>query len=68
METGILVPVKSPDKLQKAMNIFINDNNLCKIFGETGRKRALENYNEEVVVGLQLKLIKKFYAMILTNN
>lgn len=64
METGILVPVKSPDKLQKAMSIFINDNNLCKTFGESGRKRALKNYNEEVVVALQLKLIKKFYAMI----
>lgn len=64
MKTGILVPVKSADKLEEAMNIFINDKDLCRNYGRSGRKKALKQYDENVVVDLQIRLIKKFYSMI----
>lgn len=58
-QTGVLVPVASCISLEKGMIEFINNNKKCRQFGKDGRKRALKLYDENKIVDLQIKIIKK---------
>ena len=57
--TGLIVPVRSPIKLFKAMQKLINNPNLAKSMGERGRQRALEIYDESKILDLQMKILNK---------
>lgn len=56
--TGLLVPVRSPSLLSKAIERFLVDPELALRFGEAGRQRALELYDERRVVELQISIIR----------
>lgn len=43
-ETGILVPPNSPEKMAEAIEYLIKNPDLCKSFGEKGRKRVREMF------------------------
>ena len=43
-DNGLLVPVKDPVKLQKAMEKLYQDRNLAKKLSENNRKKYLDNY------------------------
>ena len=58
-KTGLLVPTKNPKELAKAFEKFIKDPSLGETMGLAGRKRALKYYDENKVVGLQLRLIEQ---------
>jgi glycosyltransferase involved in cell wall biosynthesis len=58
-ETGFLVPVKSPNLLAEGMLKFIDNPDWSKRLGSAGRKRALEYYDENVVLDLQIDIINK---------
>lgn len=57
--TGVLVPVRSIDKLSKAMLRFSKDPVWAKKLGITGRRRALALYEERTIVELQINRINK---------
>lgn len=56
-ETGLLVPVKDSDALAAALTRLAGDALLRKKWGEAGRKRALELYDEAKVIERQLEAL-----------
>jgi glycosyltransferase involved in cell wall biosynthesis len=56
-ETGVLVPVRAPDKLAAAIERFVRDPAWGMQLGQAGRQRALMLYDEQKVVALQLERI-----------
>ena len=67
-ENGILVPVKSPDRLAKAIILLLSDQNRAKELGENARLRVEKYFNETIIFDkikreygplLKEKLIKK---------
>jgi glycosyltransferase involved in cell wall biosynthesis len=58
-ETGLLVPVRNPEKLAEALLRLIEKPDWGRTLGIAGRKRALELYDEQKVVALQIKLIQE---------
>ncbi|MDA7946879.1 MAG: glycosyltransferase family 4 protein [Hyphomicrobiaceae bacterium] len=53
-ETGMLVPVNDPEQLAEALSALSTDAKRRKTYGEAGRKRALELYDERKVVARQI--------------
>lgn len=56
-ETGVLVPVRSPDLLAAAMRRFLERPAWGRSLGVAGRQRALRFYDENRVVAIQLEQI-----------
>ena len=56
-ETGLLVPLRDPHALTKAIEQLYKDKEKAKVMGRVGRKRALELYDEEKVIQRQIELI-----------
>jgi glycosyltransferase involved in cell wall biosynthesis len=56
-ETGVLVPVRAPDKLAAAIERFVRNPAWGVKLGQAGRQRALVLYDEQKVVALQLERI-----------
>ena len=56
-ETGILVEVKQPDELARALNALVANPAARKKLGSAGRARALELYDEAKVVARQIKTL-----------
>jgi len=56
-ETGVLVPLRDPHALTKAIEQLYKDKEKAKVMGRVGRKRALELYDEEKVIQRQIELI-----------
>lgn len=56
-ETGLLVPVRSPDALAAAMTRFIENPVWGKQLGSAGRTRAMALYDESRIVRMQLDRI-----------
>jgi glycosyltransferase involved in cell wall biosynthesis len=56
-ETGLLVPVRAPERLAAAIERIILDRDLGRALGAAGRRRALRLYDEGRVVALQLERI-----------
>lgn len=56
-ETGILVPVRSPESLAAALNRLIDDSALRSRMGAAGRARALALYDEAAVIARQMDLL-----------
>ena len=56
-ETGLLVPVKDTRSLQSALARLADDPALRARMGEAGRARALEIYDEKLVIERQLDLL-----------
>ena len=59
-ETGFLIPVRNSSALVQALDILYNDRKKSKEMGIAGRNRALELFNEEIVIKKQLDIIKSF--------
>lgn len=57
-ETGLLVPVRNERALAEAMLRLATDRELSRRMGESGRRRALDLYDERKVVALQLERIE----------
>lgn len=58
-QTGLLVPTRSPVTLAAAIERFVTDPAWGKALGRAGRERALELYDEDKVVALQLEHISR---------
>ena len=58
-KTGMLVPVRNPEKLAEAFERFIKNPTWGTELGKAGRKRALELYDEQKVVAFQIKMIDR---------
>jgi len=56
-ETGVLVPIRSPEQLAAAMRRFLEAPAWGRSLGLAGRQRALRLYDENVVVAMQIKRI-----------
>ncbi|WP_419901847.1 glycosyltransferase family 4 protein [Kiloniella sp.] len=56
-KTGLLVPLKSPDKLADALCKLVNSPKLRDTMGDASRERALELYDEQKVIANQLKIL-----------
>ena len=59
-QTGLLVPVRSPELLAAGMLKFIRDPKWARELGSNGRERALTHYDERKVVNLQMEIIEKY--------
>jgi len=59
-ETGLLVPIRSPEKLAEAMQRCIDKPFWSKLLGIEGRKRALNLYDERNIVSYQVDKISHF--------
>ncbi len=57
-ETGLLVPVRSPDVLAEAIRRFVSNPAWGRELGIAGRARALSLYDESSVVSMQLQRIE----------
>jgi rhamnosyl/mannosyltransferase len=57
--TGIVVPPKDPKALEEAINKILNNPNLAKKFGESGRRRVEEEFGLEKMGDAFLDLYKK---------
>lgn len=58
-ETGLLVPVRSPERLADAIERLLNAPEWTRQLGAAARTRALNFYDEKGVVGLQLDRLAK---------
>lgn len=63
-KTGILVPVKNPEKLFQAMIYFLENSEIAKIFGENGRKKAEKEFDERLL----FDRIKKEYQRLIKEK
>lgn len=61
LETGILVPEKSPKDLAKAIDKILSDDELRKGFEIEGRKRALEHFD----IRVHAKKIMDLYQVLI---
>jgi glycosyltransferase involved in cell wall biosynthesis len=57
-ETGLLVPVRSPELLASAIGRFVANPKWGRALGNAGRDRALSLYDERTVVSMQLEQIE----------
>jgi glycosyltransferase involved in cell wall biosynthesis len=57
-ETGLLVPLRNPKALAKAIESLYKDREKSKTMGKASRNRALELYNEKKVIEKQLTIIQ----------
>jgi lipopolysaccharide/colanic/teichoic acid biosynthesis glycosyltransferase len=53
--TGLLVPTKDPAALAEAITTILSDTELARRMGENGRRRALELFDERLVLDKQVK-------------
>jgi glycosyltransferase involved in cell wall biosynthesis len=58
-ETGLLVPPRDPDKLAAAILEILSDPDRALKMGMRGRQRALELYDERVVLERQLRVYRR---------
>ena len=58
--TGLIVPIKSQEKLFCSMKYLIMNKKIRIKFGKLGRKKALKLYEEKNILELQMKIIKKY--------
>ena len=63
-KTGILVPVKSPQKLAEAINFFLENPQKAKEFGINGRKKIEQEYDEK----LAFKIIHDEYQRLIKKK
>ena len=59
-ETGFLVPVKNVNRLHEKLEYLVNNPEIRKRIGRSGRSRAMRLYDEHVVINRQLELISKY--------
>ena len=59
-ETGFLVPVKNVNRLHEKLEYLVNNPEIRKRIGRSGRSRAMRLYDEDVVINRQLELISKY--------
>lgn len=59
-ETGLLVPIRSPEALADAFLTLAADRQKVASMGRKGRERALALYDEAQVVALQIRRIEQF--------
>ncbi len=59
-ETGLLVPVRSAERLASAIQRCADNKLWAEQLGAAGRRRALELYDERKVVSFQIEKIKNF--------
>lgn len=57
-QTGILVPVRSPKELAKAILFLASNPEKCISYGRAGRNRALSLYEESCIIAKQITRIK----------
>jgi glycosyltransferase involved in cell wall biosynthesis len=60
-KTGLLVPVKNPKELAKAILFLLNNPQICLNFGQVGRDKIIKNFNEDRVFQV---LINEYNALI----
>ncbi|MDB9992483.1 glycosyltransferase, partial [Amylibacter sp.] len=58
-ETGLIVPVRNPKKLEMAILKMYSDLEWAKELGLSGRKKALKLYDEAKVISLQIEKISE---------
>ncbi len=63
-ETGLLIPTRNSAALVQALGRLIADPDLSRRMGESGRKRALELYDERRVVAQQIGKIAERRARV----
>jgi len=59
-KTGFLVPVNSPEKLAEAIIKILKNRDLAIDMGRKGRIRALNEFNEKLVLEKQVKIMKQW--------
>jgi glycosyltransferase involved in cell wall biosynthesis len=67
-ETGLLVPVRSPNQLADAVERILLNPDWGRRLGKAGRARALRLYDEKLVIAEQIKRINKEVASLLSNR
>jgi len=58
-ETGLLIPIKNTDALADAIIKILSNPELAKKMGEAGRKRAIEKFDEKMVLEKELKIYQE---------
>ena len=56
-ETGMLVPVNDSAALAQALRKLVSDPELRSAMGQAGRARALDLYDEELVIQRQIEVL-----------
>lgn len=66
--TGSLVPVRDVDALAKSITEILLDPEKARKLGDLGRKRVLENFNEEKILNKQADFYKKIVQERLVDS
>lgn len=61
-KTGLLVSTKNSDQLAEKFLYCFNSPEIMKKMGIAGRTKALSQYNENIIVNKQVKIIKTFLS------
>ncbi len=65
--TGLLVPVKDPDALSKAITSLLSDSGLARQMGAEGKRRACEFFDERIVLNKQVKAYEEIVVKRLAS-
>jgi lipopolysaccharide/colanic/teichoic acid biosynthesis glycosyltransferase len=57
--TGVLVPVKEPEALATAITSLLSNPDLARQMGDEGRRRALEFFDEKIVLDRQIEVYRE---------
>lgn len=58
-KTGLLVPIKNPEAIQLAIELYYKNPKLASKMGKASRKRVLENFADKIILRKNINLIKK---------
>ncbi|MBN1885188.1 MAG: glycosyltransferase family 4 protein [Candidatus Krumholzibacteriota bacterium] len=61
-ETGLLVPVRDPTALASAIGLLLDDPERRRRYGDAGRRRVLDRFDERRIVALQVERIGRLLA------
>jgi glycosyltransferase involved in cell wall biosynthesis len=66
--TGLLVPVNDPQSLAQAIIKILSNPTMARQMGEAGRKRAVELFDEKLVIDRQVEVYRRLVGARLKEN
>lgn len=66
--TGLLVPVNDPESLARAIIKILSNPTMARQMGEAGRKRAVELFDEKLVIDRQIEIYHRLVGARLKEN
>ena len=63
-ETGLLVPPRSPEKLAEAIGYLLDNSNVARSMGMSGRERVVEYFSEQTMLNQVMTMYREMAKTI----